>query len=130
MARSAKKRHQKKKGGSKPYRQMMDKLQESGDFSDLEQVERPKNMAKLSDAISEIIEPYENVADTFDTYEKLVTVACIAWNIEPTPKLLRSFDINRAVKGFSNMTFRDKQALKAIIKDLIKRKELLYPNKR
>ena len=127
MARSAKKRHQKKKVVPKSHQRMMDKLQESGDFPNLTPVERPEGMVKLSDAISEIIEPYEYVTDTLEAYKKLVTVACLAWNIEITPKLLRTFKIQGAMKEFTGMNFRDKQDFKAIIKELIKRKEFLYP---
>jgi len=128
MARSAKKRHQKKKNGSKSHQPMMDKLQKNSDFQNHEMVERPEGMVKLSDAISEIIKPFEEFADSFEARKKLVTMACLAWNIELSPRPSRIWDINRALKNLSKMSPQDEQGFKAIINELINRKELLYPN--
>ncbi len=128
MARSAKKRHQKKKGEkSASMQRMINELKESDKFKNFRQVERPAGMVKMSDAIAEIIEPYKDMTESLDEYKKLVSIACLAWNIKIMPKHLREFEINKITKGFTGVKLKDKQDFKAIIKTLMERKELLYP---
>lgn len=128
MARSAKKRHQKKDTHPTSAQQMMNELQEKSGIQNIKYVERPEGMVSLSDAITEIIEPFREMADTFEAYQKIVAMACIAWNVELTSAFQRRREIRKAMKGFTGMGFRDRQDFKAIIKELVKRKELLYPN--
>lgn len=129
MARSAKKRHQNRKSKqSESLQRMMGDLQKNGNFKDFKYVDRPEGMMKMSDAISEIMAPFMEFADTLESFKKLVVTACIAWNAANTSPPLREVKIRKAANAFTGMTFRDRQDFKAIIKELIRRKKLLYPD--
>ena len=128
MPRSAKKRHQKKKTVPKSTQKVMQKIQETEGFENINIVDRPEGMVSLSNAIAKIVDPYKDMTESLDAYKNLIAVACIAWNIETSSSLLQlNAEIEKAAQGFPDMTLRDKRDFKALIKDLIKRKQLLYP---
>ena len=86
----------------------------------------PEGELSISDAISEIIEPYRGVAQGYESFHKLVTVACAAWNATILPA-----DKRESMLADMRNAMPDQQSREdftAIVKELMKRKKMLYPN--
>ena len=86
----------------------------------------PEGELSISDAISEIIEPYRGVAQGYEAFHKLVTVACAAWNATILPA-----DKRESMLADMRNAMPDQQSREdftAIVKELMKRKKMLYPN--
>ena len=86
----------------------------------------PKGELSLSDAISKIIAPYRQDAPDYDAFDKLVAVACVAWNSTILPD-----DKRDGMLADMRANMPDKQSREdfmAIVTELMKRKKKLYPN--
>jgi hypothetical protein len=86
----------------------------------------PEGELSISDAISEIIAPYRDVAQDYESFHKLVAVACAAWNATILPVEKRE-----SMLADMRQAMPDQQACEdftAIVKELMKRKNKLYPN--
>ena len=85
----------------------------------------PEGELSISDAISEIIAPYRDVAQDYESFHKLVTVACAAWNATILPA-----DKREDMLADMRKTMPDQQSREdftEIVKELMKRKYKLYP---
>ena len=125
MARSAKKRHQKK---SKATESLMADVRKLDEFKDIEIVEPAKNIIKMSDAIDELLEPYEHLAKNMKAYKKLLSVACMAWNIALMPKNEEDAAVQEFLSDLPDTYEELEKDMIELMKSLIKRKNLLYPN--
>ncbi len=85
----------------------------------------PKGEVSISDAISKIIAPYRNAAQDYESFHKLVTVACAAWNASILPVAERESMLTDMRKLMPDQQSRED--FTAIAKDLMKRKNRLYP---
>ncbi len=89
-------------------------------------VVNPEGEISMSDAISNIIAPYRNAAPDYQSFQKLVSIACTAWNAT-------FLSADNRTKMLDNMRqlMPDQQSREdftAIVQDLMKRKNKLYPN--
>ena len=85
----------------------------------------PEGEISISDAISNIIAPYREDAANFQAFQKLVMVACTAWNAS----ILRSAERENMLADMRKL-MPDRQSREdftAIVKVLMKRKNKLYP---
>jgi hypothetical protein len=85
----------------------------------------PKGEISISDAISKMIAPYRDTAQDYESFHKLVTVACTAWNASILPVAQRAGMLDDMRKLMPDRQSR--QDFTAIVKELMKRKSRLYP---
>ncbi|MDQ3007043.1 MAG: hypothetical protein M3R47_16880 [Chloroflexota bacterium] len=85
----------------------------------------PEGEVSISDAISKIITPYRDTAQDYESFHKLVTVACAAWNASVLPIAERESMLADMRKLMPDQQSRED--FTAIIKELMKRKNRLYP---
>jgi hypothetical protein len=85
----------------------------------------PEGEISISDAISKIIAPYRDTARDYDSFHKLVTVACTAWNASIMPVEQRESMVADMLKLMPDQQTRED--FTAIVKELMKRKNKLYP---
>jgi len=100
-------------------------------FAGQEIVIQPGLGEKMSEVLLAFIEPYRELATTREAYEKLITVAMVAWNAALLPKDKRDAfldeGINPVLSSLGNKAIQD---FKVIVNELIKRKERLFSNNR
>jgi hypothetical protein len=86
----------------------------------------PKGEISMSDAISQLIEPYRDDAPNYNSFHNLVGLACVAWNISIlSPKeqaaalkdMLTAIPFNRG----------EQHIALDLIKEMMKRKQRLFP---
>lgn len=85
----------------------------------------PEGEISISDAISKIIAPYRDMAQDYDSFHKLVTVACTAWNAS-----IMSVEKRENMLADMRKLMPDQQSREdfmAIVKEMMKRKNRLYP---
>jgi hypothetical protein len=91
----------------------------------------PKGEISMSDAISKVIEPYKKETHDYDSFSKLITLACIAWNTSVLPKEEQDDAINKAMEIFRENLGLDAglgfEAL-GLLLELMDRKKRLFPN--
>jgi hypothetical protein len=85
----------------------------------------PKGEISISDAISKIIAPYRDTAQDYESFHKLVTIACAAWNASILPVAERESMLADMRKLMPDRQSRED--FTAIVKELMKRKNRLYP---
>jgi hypothetical protein len=85
----------------------------------------PEGEISISDAISNIIAPYREDAPNFQAFQKLVMVACAAWNASILPSAKRENMLADMRKSMLDQQSRED--LTSIVKELMKRKNKLYP---
>jgi hypothetical protein len=86
----------------------------------------PEGELSISDAIGNIIEPYRDTAPDYQSFKKLVMVACAAWNASILSAEKREEMLADMRKAMPDQQSRED--FDEIIKDLMKRKKKLYPN--
>jgi hypothetical protein len=85
----------------------------------------PEGEISISDAISQIIAPYRDAAQDYQSFHKLVTVACAAWNASILPVAERDSMLTDMRQLMPDRQSRED--FTAIVKELMKRKNRLYP---
>jgi hypothetical protein len=85
----------------------------------------PEGEISISDAISKIIAPYRDMAQDYESFHKLVTVACAAWNATILPVEKRESMLADMRKLMPDQESRED--FTEIVKELMKRKNRLYP---
>jgi len=86
----------------------------------------PEGEISISDAISKIIAPYRDAAQDYESFHKLVTVACAAWNATILPVEKRKSMLVDMRKLMPDQQSRED--FTAIVKELMRRKNRLCPN--
>jgi len=81
----------------------------------------------MSDAISQLIKPYRDDAPDYNSFNNLVTIACIAWNTSNLPEKTRDEAINKMLAVIPGRT-EDRLEMLGLITDLMDRKRKLFPN--
>ena len=121
----------KRKHGVNRLEALKQKLQLDKLFAGQEIVIQPESGEKMSEVLLAFIEPYQELAPTREAYEKLITVAMVAWNTALLPKDQRQRMLDEAIKPIlTSSGTKAAQDFKAIMNDLIERKERLFPNNR
>jgi hypothetical protein len=86
----------------------------------------PQGQVSMSDAISQLIEPFRDDAPDFDSFRNLVTFACLAWNISVLPKEEQDEMMNKMIaKAPTNL--EDRLDMLGLVTELIDRKKKLFP---
>ena len=86
----------------------------------------PEGEISISDAISKVIAPYRDTAQNYHSFHKLVMVACTAWNAAIMPVGQRESMLADMRKLMPDQQSRED--FTEIVKELMKRKNRLYPN--
>jgi hypothetical protein len=82
---------------------------------------------KMSEVLEEFLAPYTDIPKAFDEYNRLVAVGIMAWNAAILPSAERQQLLDEAIKALPASTGNDaRQDLKAILDELIERKELYF----
>jgi hypothetical protein len=87
----------------------------------------PKGEISMSDAISELIEPFKDDAPDYNGFRNLVTFGCIAWNAASLPPEKQDEMINRML-GAVPRSIEDRLELLGLITELMDRKKKLFPH--
>ncbi len=84
----------------------------------------PTGEAKMSDALTDFVEPYRQEADTEEAQRKLLELAIMAWNVSLLSEPEQQEMVDRILaEGFSAATEELKQGMKDILNQLIARKK-------
>ena len=87
----------------------------------------PEGEISISDAISKIIEPYRKAATDYDSFYKLVMLACVAWNACILPAQDRASMLQDMLATLPLDT-RTRTDFMGTINSLMKRKKRLFPH--
>ena len=120
MARA---KNKKKNSGSSILQNLMRDVRAKTGFT--KTLINPEGEISISDAISKIIAPYRDMAQDYESFRKLVTVACAAWNATILPVEKRESMLTDMRKLMPDQQSRED--FTAIVKELMKRKNKLYP---
>jgi len=111
------------KSGSSILKNLMRQVKANIGFT--KTVVNPEGELSISDAISKIIAPYRDTAQDYKSFNKLMTVACAAWNATILPA-----DKRESMLADMRNLMPDQQSREdftEIVKELMKRKNKLYP---
>jgi hypothetical protein len=90
--------------------------------------EHPKHsLAKLSERLVMLIQPYRDDYETRDTYQKLITVASVGWNLDLLPGDRRAELLERTLEAIPVL---DRVAARNFIIEFVRRKQELFPEDR
>jgi hypothetical protein len=120
------KRKQKKQQRVRRQRNADDRLikRVQRDWGGAKVVHNPAGVAKMSDVLSEFIEPYrESTPDTADAMRKLITTASIAWNTALLPAEERAGKLQKLIAALPEDIRED---FTGVIDDMIERKEKYF----
>ena len=118
-------RKRKKKGVSPILKDLADKVTAKGKIEKF--LFNPKGEISMSDAISQLIEPYKDDAPEFNSFNNLVTFACIAWNTSVLPEDQRNEALGKMVAVIPGR-MKDRLDTLALLTELMERKRKLFPN--
>jgi len=111
------------KSGSSILKNLMREVKAKTGFT--KTVVNPKGELSISDAISKIISPYRDTAQDYESYKRLVMVACAAWNAAILPADKREKMLADMRKAMPDQQSREDFI--EVVKELMKRKNRLYP---
>lgn len=114
----------KDKGASSILQKLMREVKAKTGFT--KTLVNPEGEISISDAISKIIAPYRDTAQDYKSFRKLVMVACTAWNAAIMPVGQRESMLADMRKLMPDQQSRED--FTEIVKELMKRKNRLYPN--
>ncbi|MCX6060589.1 MAG: hypothetical protein NTW69_20920 [Chloroflexi bacterium] len=118
-------RKRKKKAVSSMLEALADKVISKGRVDKF--LFNPKGEISMSDAISQIIKPYVNDAPDYNSFNILVTFACLAWNTSILPEEQRNEAIGKMVDVIPGK-MEDRIETLALLAELMERKRKLFPN--
>ena len=87
----------------------------------------PKGEISMSDAISELVDPFKEDAPDYESFRNLVTYGCIAWNAANLPIQEQDKLINKML-GSIPRSLEDRLELLGLITELMNRKKKLFPD--
>ncbi|MEW6029544.1 MAG: hypothetical protein ACOYZ8_09840 [Chloroflexota bacterium] len=97
------------------------------EHKDMKFLLNPKGEISMSDAISQLIEPFRDDAPNFDSFSNLVTFGCIAWNTS----ILSENQRNEALEKMIDLIpgkMEDRLEILNLLGELMERKRRLFPN--
>jgi hypothetical protein len=113
---------QKQKAFPGQYKNMVQRLKESG-LDDQKFVYNPPGAAKMSEVLLDFLEPYQEYAPTTDAMHKLIVTALVAWNAALLPKA----EQEKSLRKFSKSLPADaREDFNAIVKEMIERKDKYF----
>jgi hypothetical protein len=81
----------------------------------------------MSDAISQLIEPFKDDVPDYNSFSNLVTFACIAWNISILPENQR-YEALGEMMDVLPKKIEDRLEILSLLGELMERKRILFPN--
>ena len=111
-------------GGSSILQKLMREVKAKTGFT--KTLVNPEGEISISDAISKIIAPYRDTAQSYSSFYKLVMIACTAWNAAILTDEKRASMLSDMRKSMPDQQSRED--FTEIVKELMKRKNRLYPN--
>jgi hypothetical protein len=78
---------------------------------------------KMSEVLEAFIEPYMEFAETEESFQKLVTIAVVAWNTSLLPRNEQTKVVNDLLQSLPPETQAD---AKSIVKELMRRKRRYF----
>ena len=123
MARTKTKK--KRKGSSPILENLMQEM--AAERGVVKTLINPEGEISISDAISKIIDPYRKAATDYDSFYKLVMLACVAWNacILPAQERASMLQDMLATLPLNSQTRTD---FMGTINSLMERKKMLFPH--
>ncbi|MFZ1039925.1 MAG: hypothetical protein WCA79_18055 [Anaerolineales bacterium] len=118
-------RKRRRKGVSPILKDLADKVTAEGTTDKF--LFNPKGEISMSDAISQLIEPYIDDAPNYNSFNNLVALACIAWNTSVLPDSQRNEALGKMVDILPGK-MEDRLEALALLTRLMDRKRKLFPN--
>ena len=87
----------------------------------------PKGEISMSDAISQLIEPFREDASDYNSFSNLVTFGCIAWNTSILPEEQRDEALGKMVDLIPG-DIEERLEILNLLGELMERKRKLFPN--
>ena len=103
------------------YKPLVSKIQSRGLLDEYKMRYEPSGVVKMSQVVIDFIEPYVEYAETYEAYQKLVSVAIVAWNTALFPEKKQKAIVKKMMKSLS-LPRSDARDMKGIIQELIERK--------
>lgn len=99
----------------------------SSENTNMKLIINPDDEMSMSDAISELIEPFKK--DTFDynSFRNLITYGCLAWNAANLP-VKEQDDVINKILATVHSNIQDRLELLGLMTELIDRKKKIFPN--
>jgi len=120
------KRRRKRQSKQKRFENLKKKL-EQGPFREDKIVIEPSGEVKMSEVLTDFVEPYFEFTETEEDYRKLLTLAVMAWNASFLPEKEQQEMIDRVFgEGIPTGTEELKAGLKEIVNELIVRKKIYF----
>jgi hypothetical protein len=85
----------------------------------------PQGQVSMSDAISQLIEPFRDDAPDRDSFRNLVTFVCLAWNISILPQEEQDELMDKMI-ATAPMNLEDRLDMLGPITELMNRKKKLF----
>jgi hypothetical protein len=87
----------------------------------------PKGEISMSDAVSQLIEPYKKEVPDYSGFSKLVSLACIAWNTSILPQEKQGEALDKMVAILPG-THETRLEMLGLMMELVNRKKKLFPD--
>ena len=115
----------KKRKGSPILENLMQEI--AAEHGVIKTLVNPEGEISISDAISKIIEPYRKAATDYDSFYKLVMLACVAWNACILPAQDRASMLQDMLATLP-LDSRTRTDFMGTINSLMERKKRLFPH--
>jgi hypothetical protein len=127
MSNSRAKKKNRNRNRNKLVNKFKENLQKEGFLQDKKLVLNPPGQEKMSDVLMEFIQPYEDYATNDEAFGKLIALAIVAWNAANLPPTER----NEMIGKILTVALPEaKEDARAIIREMIKRKEKKFAENR
>ena len=105
------------------------KVRSSDILGDREVVFQTGLSEKMSEVLMAFVEPYQKYATTRDTFERLIAVAAVAWNVAlASPEARRSL-LDETSKSIEQSAGKEEAVVyRDLVNELIERKERYFAN--
>jgi hypothetical protein len=97
------------------------------EHGDMKLLIKPKGEISMSDAISQLIEPYKDDTSDYNSFNNLVTFGCIAWNTSLLPEDQRIEALEKMIDVIPGK-MEDRLGIVSLLSELMERKRKLFPN--
>lgn len=114
-----------RKRKQKWFERLKSKL-EQGLFRGQKIIIEPSGQVKMSEVLADFVEPYLEFADTEEAYQKLLTLAVVAWNTSLFPEEEQQDMIDKTLEAMPETPEEVKTGLKEIVNMLMARKKIYF----
>ena len=126
MAKKKPKRRDSRSNRSR-LRSLAKKLRKETPFADTRIVYQPTGEISMSDALSVLMEPFLDHADTLNGHRNLAALAAIAWNTTLLPPEIQAEGLDMT-EHLQHMPAGSRAAMKELVTTMIERKREFFPD--